>query len=65
LLNFIELHYDNAGTSVIINVNKIIFYERVPGRSYTDLLIERESMTVRETPDEISRLIVAAQRATS
>lgn len=55
MLNSIEVHYDNTGTAVIINVNKIISYERAPGRSYTDLLIERESMTVRETPAEISK----------
>jgi hypothetical protein len=61
VLNFIELHYDNAGIAVIININKIISYERIPGRSYTDLLLEREGMTVQETPAEISKLIVAAQ----
>ena len=61
MLNFIELHYDTTGTAVIININKIISYERVTGRSYTDLLMEREGITVRETPAEISRLIAAAQ----
>jgi len=61
VLNFIELHYDNTGTAVIININKIISYERIPGRSYTDLLLEREGMTVQETPAEISELIIAAQ----
>jgi hypothetical protein len=61
LLNFIELHYDTTGTAVIININKIISYERVTGRSYTDLLMEREGITVRETPAEISQLITAAQ----
>jgi hypothetical protein len=62
LLNFIELHYDTTGTAVIININKIISYERVTGRSYTDLLMEREGITVRETPAEISQLITAAQQ---
>jgi hypothetical protein len=62
LLNFIELHYDTTGTAVIININKIISYERVTGRSYTDLLMEREGITVRETPPEISQLISEAQR---
>ena len=61
MLNFIELHYDNTGVAVIININKIISYERLPGRSYTDLLLERESVTVQEAPAEISRLIIAAQ----
>jgi hypothetical protein len=42
VLNFIELHYDNTGIAVVININKIISYERVPGRSYTDLLLERK-----------------------
>jgi hypothetical protein len=49
----------------MININKIISYERAPGRSYTDLLVERENVTVRETPAEISQLIVAAQGRTS
>lgn len=62
MLNFIELHYDNTGIAVVININKIISYERVPGRSYTDLLLEREGMTVQETPAEISQLITAAQQ---
>ena len=61
MLNFIELHYDNTGVAVIININKIISYERVPGRSYIDLLLEREGMTVQETSAEISQLIIAAQ----
>jgi hypothetical protein len=65
LLNFIELHYDSTGNAVIINIDKIISYERVPGRSYTDLITEREGMTVRETPAEISQLIIAAQGRTS
>jgi hypothetical protein len=65
LLNFIELHYDSNGAAVIVNINKIISYERVPGRSYTDLVIDRESVTVRETPAEISQLIIAAQGRTS
>ena len=30
LLNSIEVHYDNTGTAVIINVNKIIAYEPRP-----------------------------------
>jgi hypothetical protein len=61
VLNFIELHYDNTGVAVIININRIISYERVPGRSYIDLLLEREGMTVQETSAEISQLIIAAQ----
>ena len=61
MLNFIELHYDNTGVAVIININRIISYERVPGRSYIDLLLEREGMTVQETSAEISQLIIAAQ----
>lgn len=61
MLNFIELHYNNTGTAVMININKIISYERVSGRSYTDLLLDRESLTVQETPGEISQLITAAQ----
>jgi hypothetical protein len=65
LLNFIELHHDNTGNAVMISVNKIISYERVPGRSYTDVRIERESLAVRETPTEISQLIIAAQEAMS
>jgi hypothetical protein len=65
LLNFIELHYDSTGAAVIININKIISYERVPGRGYTDLVIDRESMMVRETPADISQLIIAAQGRTS
>jgi hypothetical protein len=65
LLNFIELHYDNTGVAVIVNINKIISYERVTGRTYTDLLTERENVTVRETPAEISQLIIAAQGETS
>jgi hypothetical protein len=65
LPNFIELHYDSTGNAVTINVDKIISYERVPGRSYTDLLTERENVTVRETPLEISQLIMAAQGRTS
>jgi hypothetical protein len=65
LLNFIELHYDTTGTAVIININKIISYERVTGRSYTDLLMEREGITVRETPPEISQLISKAQQPSS
>lgn len=63
MLNFIELHYD-TGHAITINVNKIISYARVPGRSYTDLLVERESLMVRESPAEISQLIIAAQGAT-
>jgi hypothetical protein len=62
LLNFIELHYDTTGVAVTVNINRIISYERGPGRSYTDLLMEREGMTVRETPAEISQLIIAAQQ---
>jgi hypothetical protein len=62
LLNFIELHYDTTGIAVTINIKKIISYERVPGRSYTDLLMEREGITVRETPPEISQLISEAQQ---
>jgi hypothetical protein len=62
LLNFIELHYDTTGVAVVVNINKIISYERIAGRNYTDLLMEREGMTVRETPAEISQLITAAQQ---
>ena len=65
MLNFIELHHDNSGVKVIVNINKIISYERVTGRSYTDLRMGRESVMVRETPDEISQLIIAAQGETS
>jgi hypothetical protein len=65
LLNFIELHHDSTGNAVTINIHKIISYERVPGRSFTDLLTGRENMTVRETPSEISQLIIAAQARTS
>ena len=61
MLNFIELHHDNSGVKVIVNINKIISYERVTGRNYTDLLMGRESVMVRETPAEISQLIIAAQ----
>jgi len=63
MLNFIELHYD-TGNAITINVHKIISYARVPGRSYTDLVIERESLMVRESPAEISQLIIAALGAT-
>ena len=37
MLNFIELHYD-TGDAIIINVNKIVSYARVPGRNYTERL---------------------------
>jgi hypothetical protein len=63
VLNFIELHYD-TGDAIIINVNKIVSYARVPGRNYTDLLIGRESLMVRESPTEIPQLIIASQGAT-
>jgi hypothetical protein len=65
LLNFIELHHDNTGVKVVVNINRIISYERVTGRNYTDLLMGRESVMVRETPAEISQLIIAAQGGTS
>jgi hypothetical protein len=55
---FLALSKDPSGELISVNVDKIVYYERDPGSTYTIVRMEDGSeLSVTETPDRLQILI--------
>ena len=58
---FLALSKDPSGELVSVNIDKIVYYERDPGSTYTMLRMEDGTdLPVTETPDKLQILIQQA-----
>jgi hypothetical protein len=58
---FLALSKDPSGELVSVNIDKIVYYERDPGSTFTMLRMEDGTdLPVTETPDKLQILIQQA-----